>query len=198
MDISNMLKLLKEKKENTEKLPDLKMSKDDAGWANASSKSEFYQEFWSNLKSLFKTLKPEILLHDTMYPYCAINSNNDLIKKLNKMKIHFEFLFTSPSQDLSVGLHFENATNHDSNLINAKKLKKYENDMQKLFKEKVRFEQWGQNRSKIDIIYPKKINNLNELKNKEIQEWAVETMIKLYDFFIKNDKISSEIEEMIK
>ncbi|MFA5303309.1 MAG: hypothetical protein WC393_02105 [Candidatus Nanoarchaeia archaeon] len=198
MDISNMLKSLKEKRENTEQLPDLEISKDEVLFANEGSTSKFYQEFWHNLNLIFNKIKHDIFLGDTAYPYSKINSSDELIKKLRTKGIHFEVYFPPSKSYITLGIHFENA-NRDSNILYTQKIRKnYENELQKLFDKKVRFEIWGKNWAKIDIFSSKNITNMNDLKNQELQEWTVNSLIKFYEFFIENEKIRKELEEMIK
>ena len=158
-----------------------------------SKASERYRKIFHELIEKFKELKPGSTKRGT-------TSDSWLTIPIGTTGFHLEWLFRGrePEKKLCVALHFENENpeiNHKVfNLYFEKKM-----EIDDLFEEPVNYEEkWYKGGDWSAIYISKQVETLNNFTNdKKLKKWALDSMLKLYNYYMKFiDVVKSIINEV--
>lgn len=151
---------------------------------------EKYETIFSELIEEFKKKRPKSTSRGS-------TKDNNLSIPLGTSGFHTEWSFGGwePNKTLNIGLHFEKndaEKNHRAFDFFIKK----KDEVQELFDEIIISEKHWYKDGKWSCIWiSKDVETLNDFfKNEDLKNWAVENMVKLYDFYMKyEDQIKAII-----
>ena len=137
-----------------------------------SPRQKLYFNFFTKVIEKFKKIKPESTSRKG-----TKDSWMQLPIGYSKYHMEWQFRGIKDKRTLAVAIHLESKDAKENYKI-LEGLKKDTSGLPDL-----KFEKWGKNWARVEILYSKKIDILKLDENQDLINWAVETMVKFYEFF---------------